>query len=131
MLSIGTEHAVVETACDIEKTMATLEDEPVYEFHPVGGLLRGTDAVRRYYEHLMSAFLPRVESSQLLDQWCNEGSLAQEYDVDVRTDTGLERHRLIGILVVGDERLRGERIYGSERALRLMLGDLFDELEPL
>jgi hypothetical protein len=86
--------------------------------------------VRRYYEHLMGAFLPRVEHSELLDQWCNESSLAQEYDVDVRTDDGLERHRLIGILVVGDERMRGERIYGSERALRLMLGDQFDELDP-
>jgi hypothetical protein len=109
--------------------MATLEGEPVYEFYPAGRVLRGRAGVQRYYEHLMAEFLPRVESSVLVDQWCNENSLAQEYDVDVRTGAGIERHRLLGILAIGEQLLTGERIYGSERALRLMLGPSYDELE--
>ena len=127
---IGTAHALIETERDLEGTMATLVDDPVYEFYPVGGVLRGREGVRRYYEHLMNEFLPRVENAALVDQWVNEGALIQEYDADVHTDEGMERHRLVGVLVIGEDKLLGERIYGSERALRLMLGDaLFDELE--
>jgi hypothetical protein len=79
----------------------------------------------------MEHFLPRVESADIIDEWCNENSLNQEYDVLLRVDGQLERHRLTGILVVGEELLLGERIWGSEHTLRLMLGDkLFGELEP-
>jgi hypothetical protein len=131
VLAIGNEHARIETERDLEGTMATLAPDPVYAFLPVGGLLRGREGVRRYYEHLMDEFLPRVESSVLVDQWCNERALAQEYDVDVRLDAGVVRHRLLGILLVGERQLTGERIYGSEAALRLMLGDLYDALESV
>ena len=131
VVAIGTEHAFVETERDLERTMATLEDDPVYEFQPVGGVLRGRTQVRRYYEHLMNEFLPRVESAELVAEWPSEHSLAQEYEAVVRVDGSLETHRLLGILLIGAERLQGERIWGSERALRLMLGPLFDELELL
>ena len=130
--SAGSEHARVETAGDLEATMATLVDDPVYEFQPVGRVLRGSEGVRRYYVHLMEHFLPNVESADVVDEWCNENALMQEYDVVVRIDDEPERHRVVGVLVVGEEKLLGERIYGSERALRLMLGDtLYDELEDL
>jgi hypothetical protein len=127
----GKEHARIETEGDLPGTMATLVDDPVYEFQPVGRVLRGRAGVERYYVHLMEHFLPKVESADIVDEWCNENALAQEYDVLVRVDGQLERHRVVGVLVVGEEKLLGERIYGSERALRLMLGDLYDELEPL
>ena len=58
VIEIGTHHAVVETQGDLAGTMETLEPEPVYEFHPVGGILRGEDAVRRYYQNLIESFLP-------------------------------------------------------------------------
>ena len=106
-------------------------EDPVYEFQPVGRVLRGRAGVERYYRHLMEHFLPNVESAEIVDEWCNENSLTQEYDVTIRVDGGEERHRVTGILVVGEEKLLGERIYGSERMLRLMLGDLYDELEAL
>lgn len=131
VLAVGTNHAQVETAGELDDTMATLEPDPVYEFFPVGLRMRGTDAVRRYYEHLMEHFLPNVEAATVVDEWCNENSLNQEYDVQVRVDGRLERHRVLGILVVAGDRLAGERIYGSERVLRLMLGDVYDELQPI
>lgn len=127
---IGYEHARIETEGDLPGTMATLIASPVYEFQPVGALLRGRDAVERYYEHLMAHFLPHVENAVVIEEWCNETSLAQEYDVDVRIDGVLERHRVAGILLVEGDLLRGERIWGGERILRLMLGDaLYDGLE--
>lgn len=131
VLAIGMNHAEVETAGELDDTMATLVAEPVYEFFPVGLRMRGADRVRRYYQHLMDHFLPNVEDAALVDQWCNEHSLNQEYDIEVRVDDQLERHRVVGVLLVVGDRLSGERIYGSERVLRLMLGDLYDELEPL
>ena len=131
VLAVGTHHSEVETAGELENTMATLEPDPVYEFFPVGLRMQGTESVRRYYEHLMTHFLPNVEAATLVDEWCNENSLNQEYDVEVRVDGKLERHRLVGVLLVAGDRLSGERIYGGERVLRLMLGGLYDELEPL
>jgi hypothetical protein len=131
VLAVGTNHARVETARELENTMATLGPDPVYEFFPVGLRLRGTDGVRRYYEHLMAQFLPNVESATVVGEWCNENSLNQEYDVQLRVDGQLERHRVLGILLVAGDRLSGERIYGGERLLRLMLGGVYDELEPI
>ena len=132
VLELGREHARIETEGDLAGTMATLVADPVYEFQPVGGLLRGRQAVERYYRHLMEHFLPRVEGADVVDEWWNERALIQEYDARVRVDGALELHRLVGVLVIGEDELLGERIYGSDRALRLMLGDaLFDELTPI
>ena len=129
--AVGTNHSQVETACELDDTMATLVGDPVYEFHPVGLRMRGAAPVRRYYENLMKNFLPNVENATLIDEWCNENSLNQEYEVEIRVDGALERHRVLGILLVTGDLLSGERIYGGERVLRLMLGDVYDELEPI
>ena len=42
-----------------------------------------------------------------------------------------ETHRVLGILHADSGLLGGERIYGSERVIRLMAGKMFTELEPL
>lgn len=129
--AIGMHHSAVETACQLDDTMSTLVADPVYEFFPAGLRMRGTEAVRRYYENLMNHFLPNVENATLIDEWCNENSLNQEYEVEIRVDGKIEHHRLVGILLVSGDLLSGERIYGNERVLRLMLGDVYDELESI
>ena len=129
--TLGSEHARIETEGDLAGTMATLVDDPVYEFQPGGLVLRGRAGVERYYAHLIEHFLPNVVSADIVNESCSETALTQEYDVTIRLDGQVEKHRLVGVLVVGDDLLLGERIYGSERALRLMLGDLYDELEAL
>lgn len=133
MLELGRRHAEVETRGDIDATMETLVEEPVYEFFPVRGRLVGADGVRRYYEHLCGSFIPRVDA-RLVDEWVSEGALAQEYDIVWNGDGGREVHRVIGVLVwaEGTQKMQGERIHASERCLRLMLGDaLYDALEPM
>ena len=131
MRELGLRHAGAEARCDLDATMATLVEEPVYEFWPVGLVLKGRDRVRRYYEHLFSSFIPRARSTKLVAEWVSASSLAQEYEIELEADGGVERHRVIGILFASGRLLGGERIHGSERCLRLMLGDLYDELEPL
>ncbi len=61
----------------------------------------------------------------------SEGSVAQEYDITVELDGAHETHRVLGVLYASGNLLGGERIYGSERVIRLMLGEMFDELKPL
>jgi hypothetical protein len=87
--------------------------------------------VRRYYTQFFSDFMAKVAGYELLDEWVNERSVVQEYDITLEVDRARETHRVVGVLYAQGERLGGERIYGSERAVRRMAGCLFDELEPI
>jgi hypothetical protein len=132
MHALGTHHAQVETERDLEATMATLVEDPVYELWPVGLRMQGRDRVTRYYRHLMDRFMPAIVGYELLAEWCSEESLSQEYDIEVATDDGNETHRVIGILYREGTLMGGERLYASERCLRLMAGDeLIDALPPM
>jgi hypothetical protein len=111
--------------------MATLVDDPVYGFFPIGLGMRGRDQVRRYYEHLFRSFVPATKSYRLIDEWVNVGSVAQEYEIVLDVAGSRETHRVIGILYAEGKLLGGERVYASERCIRLMTGDLYEELQPL
>ena len=129
--ALGYRHAEVETACRMEETLSTLVEHPVYDFLPVGLRLEGKEAVRAYYAHLFEHFLPFVESTDLVGEWAGEDALVQEYVVHLRIDDVLERHGIIGILYVEGNLLGGERIWGSERTLRRLLGPVYDQLTPI
>lgn len=131
MLALGRLHARLEEERDLDAVMATLVAEPVYEFHPLGMKLRGGERTRRYYWQFFDDFMQRIEGHRLLDEWVNERSVVQEYDITLRVDGVAETHRVVGVLFAEGELLGGERIYGGERVLRLMIGSLFDELEPI
>ena len=131
MYELGTRHANLEARGDMDGTLATLVANPVYEFHPMGLKMVGMEPVRRYYEHLFSSFIPSTRSYTLVQEWVNETSVAQEYDIEVEADGAVECHRVVGILVASGDRLGGERVFASERCARLMMGDLFDELVTL
>ena len=132
MYELGTRHARIETACDLEGTMATLVEDPVYQLQPMGLCMRGQDQVRRYYENLMQSFIPSTLGYTLISEWVNESSVAQEYEIVVGVDAGRESHRVIGILWSdGGPLLGGERVYAGERIIRLMVGELYDELQPI
>jgi len=133
MYALGTRHAELEAKRDLVGTLATLAPNPLYEFHPMRRRIRrmqGLEPVRRYYEHLFDSFIPSTRSYRLVQEWVNESSVAQEYDIEVEVAGVVELHRVIGVLVAAGELLGGERVYASERCARLMLGGLFDELEP-
>jgi len=126
-------HAAAEALDDPEPVMVTLEDDCVYELQPVGLVLEGLDLARRYYDHFFSAFRPQVAGYTLRSEWRDERGLGQEYTIWTRTGPGgaLERHEVIGILTFGRDKLSGERVYGSERLLRLMFGPVFDAGKPI
>ena len=123
MHELGTKHAKLEADCDLDGTMATIVEHPVYEFHPAGVRLEGREQVRRYYEHLLTHFVPSTRGVILIEEWVSASSIAQEYEITVEVEGALEAHRVIGILFAEGELLGGERIYSSERCARLMLGE--------
>lgn len=131
MTELGSRHARLEHEQDLDGVMATLVDDPVYELYPVGLRMQGRDLVRRYYEELFRGFVTRARKTVLVDEWVNAGSLAQEYEVTVEIDGQLETHRIVGILVRDGDLLGGERVFASERCLRLMTGSVYDELTPI
>jgi hypothetical protein len=132
LIEIARAHAAAEGRNDLATTLGTLEPEPVYELQPVGRVMRGMPAARAYYEHFFASFRPLVAGYELRGEWVNEEGVGQEYVITVRApDGGVERHHVIGILTFGENALSGERVYASERLLRLMFGPVYERMEPL
>ncbi len=132
MAALGALHAQLEgSQSQLEPLLATLARDPVYEFHPLRRCLRGDDRVRRFYTHFFDRFVSLRESYALVAEWVSETSVAQEYEIALSVDGAIERFRVLGILYARGELLGGERVYASERFIRLLTGPLFDELEPI
>lgn len=131
MLELGHRHAQAEARADLDETMATLVAEPRYEFHPAGLGMRGAERVRRYYAQFFESFLPRTVHYRLIEEWVNEKSLSQEYEIGLRVGDAVETYRVIGVLFAEGELLGGERIFSSEAFVRQMAGSLFGELYAL
>ena len=131
MLELGRRHASLEARRELDALMETLVADPVYEFHPLGLRLSGGARVRRYYRQFFENFMESIVDYKLIEEWVNETSVTQEYDIAVEVEGVRETHRVLGILCTDGSLLAGERIYGSERVIRLMAGKMFTELEPL
>jgi len=128
---IARAHAAAERHGDIDATLATLDPDPVYELLPVGRVMRGMDAARRYYEHFFASFRALAVGSELHCEWVNAVGVAQEYTIHLRlADGSREHHRVLAILTFGEQGLSGERVYADERLLRLMFGPAFDLADP-
>jgi hypothetical protein len=133
LLAVAQAHAQAEAEDDLDTVLATLEDDPVYELQPVGRVLKGLDLAKRYYDHFFTTFRPLVADYAMRGEWLNDDGLLQEYTIWTSTGEGgaVERHEVIGILTFGTTKLSGERVYGTERLLRLMFGPVYDDAVPM
>lgn len=131
MAALGALHAESEGRGELEPLLATLVAEPEYEFYPARLRMRGGDTVRRFYTQFCERFLPMREDVRLVAEWVSEQSVAQEYEISLRTEAGVEHFHVVGILWADGDKLGGERVYASERFVELMTGPLFQELEPI
>lgn len=133
MVKVAMAHAEAEAAGDLEATMATLVEDPVYELQPMGRQLRGGAATRAYYEHFFSAFLPTVKGYTLRNEWVSDEGLGQEYTMEVGGPDGAAHpHAIIGILVFGPGgKLAGERLYAADDVLGAMFGPTLGATTPL
>ena len=132
LVEIAHAHALAEANDDLETTMATLDDDPVYELLPRGVAFRGRDAARRYYEHFFGTVKSLIAGYDLRSEWTNSNGVAQEYVIHFRLPDGTEEsHRVMAVLTFGESVLSGERIYASDRLLELLFGPVLDLAEPI
>lgn len=134
MHALGMRHATAEAEGDLDATMATLVEVPVYEFWPIGKKMVGRDAVLRYYEHLVSDYMPAQLGFEMICETVSAEALSQEYTVRIPGPDGPEAHRVLGVLYAADDGsglMGGERIWGSDAFLRRMIGPIWDELESI
>lgn len=125
-------HSATEEQGDIEGILATLEAEPVYDFHPMRRRFTGMADTRRYYEHYVANVMPIIQGYTLHTEWIGEAGVAQEYTIRFKQEGGDPvAHRILAILTFGTERLSGERMYGSEAFFRTLIGPLWDELREI
>lgn len=127
--ALGAHHAEREAARDLVAVMATLSENPVYEYPTLRKRFSGREKSQRFYEYFFENFSPNVVDGQLIRQWANETSVAQEYDIVLSFNGVKETHRVLGVLFVEGDKLGGEIVYASEATVRRMLGPVFDELE--
>jgi hypothetical protein len=131
-VAVAHAHAAAEAAGDLAATMATLDDDPVYELQPMGVVLRGRAMAQRYYEHFFAAVMPAMVGYRLRSEWVTDEGVGQEYELTVAGPDGPSRHAIIGILTFGaDGRLSGERLYAADELLRLFFGPLLAEAVPV
>ena len=131
MQAITRLHAELEQTGEFDPLLETLVDEPIFEFHPPGGQLRGGQLLREYYVAFLRDFMPRCEETILIGEWASPDACIQEYQLRVRVDGKLQNHQLMGSIYGSGDRIGGERLYGSAGLMDLMLGDFKSKLVPI
>lgn len=132
LIAVAHAHAAAEDAGDIDATMATLDDDPLYELLPMGVAMRGREAARQYYEHFFSNCRPKITGYQLRSEWVTDEGVGQEYQLFVDNGVGPQRFDIIGILTFGSNgRLSGERIYASDELIKILFGPVLDRTRKI
>jgi hypothetical protein len=87
VLALCHEHADAEAVFDIDRVLATLVPEPLYEFYPAGRVLSGWTSIERFYRFQYPVFATQVVDFDLLGEWVNERTAVQEYVIVVRDES--------------------------------------------
>lgn len=74
-------HADLETKLDIEGVLATLIENPVYEFLPARLKLEGKENIRYFYQEHFDKFFPLIKSHVLINECWDAHSACMEYDL--------------------------------------------------
>ncbi|QLJ04029.1 hypothetical protein HZZ00_25560 [Streptomyces sp. NEAU-sy36] len=121
------EHEMAEFEMDIDRTMATLVENPVYELPTLGWYIEGQTAVRAAYERLLVA-------GEKMNLWAdkrvhavNETTLCREAYVYFDTPEGRRTGRYMTVIVFEGNRILGERMYMDDAYTKAMEGVLGDD----
>ncbi|MGV3770354.1 MAG: nuclear transport factor 2 family protein [Sphingobium phenoxybenzoativorans] len=146
LLRLFFEHGAAERAGDVDAVMATLCDDPYYEFFPLNYRVEGTAAVREFYERMLGADAPGSQTFRITDTsgnlgdlnspcdviWIGNDSMVTRDDLLMTDADGRERSlRYLSIFTLKGMKLEGERIYMSQGAadyIRESLGEDFVSL---
>jgi hypothetical protein len=136
VLALCHEHAAAEATFDVDRILATLVPDPVYEFYPANRSLSGWEQVETFYRVEYPRFAATVTHFTMLGEWVNEQAALQEYIIEAHcspSDEASSRFRVLSMMPVDPERqlLRGETLYCDEAFGRHLLGSLWGETAPL
>jgi hypothetical protein len=131
VLAICHEHAAAEAEMDMSQVLSTLVPHPRFEYFPLGRVMLGWTKVERFYLEQYPRFVRQVVGFELLDEWVNDRAALQEYTITVGEQERSLYHVISMMHVDQDsELLTGERLYCDEAFVRILLGPLYDLLEP-
>jgi len=126
-------HAQAEFLRDIETTMATVSDDPHYEWVSLGMELNGQGAVREFYQRFMDNLIPRMKNGGRRMAAFGDNSIWQESIFDLEDDDGaLTKHSSLTIARFQTDPIKiiGEHSYGSpgfnDFARRALGEDIWD-----
>ena len=132
MEEIALQHVQAEDAGDVDATLATLQDDAVYELYPVGLRMSGKECIRRYYEYFFAHVRHRCVAYTTHASWSGPTGLCLEFTITWRYDDGtLRDFRNLTILPYGSTGLLGERLYADFEFYRLIFGPLLAEMQPI
>jgi hypothetical protein len=122
-------HAALEEKLDLEGVLATLIDEPIYEFHPARLRLTGKESVREFYREHFDAFFPLIAGHTIINECWDEHSACLEYDLKLKAPYDKQVFRIMVVLTEQSGLLVGERFYVNETLAKLMAGKAYGKFE--
>jgi hypothetical protein len=112
MIELALQHHQAEIDRDLEATMATIGPDPVWQFYPGDVTLRGTPAVRRYYQRLLLE--PRPERTLELESvLASARSVALRFSIDITDESHVQA---VGQFDFHDRLIVAERVFGLPEA---------------
>src|SRR6478672_6015770 len=94
------EHLQAEFELDLDRTMATMVDEPFWECVPLNLRVEGHAAVREYYGRLFEGFFPRVTEVTDVGLLLGDGMATLEHLIDFRRRDGSVQRRCYHMAVI-------------------------------
>lgn len=118
---------------DLEAVFAQLGPEPVFELYPIARRFKGAAKVRRHFQYFLAEAQPRIMGSTIRSGWVGEAGVGHEIDLTVTLPGAASSttHRVFRAILIGGDQVVGERIYSDEKMLRLLIGSLWNSLEPV
>lgn len=104
-------HEEAEFNVDLEATMATLADNPVYEFPALGWHIEGQEAVRETYRRLLIGGDKANMWADKRVHAISDNALCREAYVYIDTDKGRVTGQYFVTIVFEGDKILGERMY--------------------
>lgn len=128
MRKLVQKHADLEAKLDLDGVLATLVENPVYEFYPARLKLEGKENIRQFYLDHFDSFFPLIQSHVLINECWDTHTACLEYDLYLKEPYNPKRpYRIIVALTEKNSLLIGERFYVENELARLMAGASFNK----